>query len=208
MRLQDVESVRKLAQLSMRRYDEAIKVVGSEDEMYRYGDGDEFSTAVIMYRMKSGRLVSRRIYVPVHDDEALNLLDPMKEESRQRKAILNSADGIYLSLIEIYRDTLAMLRESLDREEIYSEPNEFAFAAADNFVDDLVRRNTDSSSLNVIKIDTQWRALYRYIRGDVWQEEFGNSQAKSEAFAKISGPLSTALTLCDNMDFNFTGQGE
>ena len=140
--------------------------------------------------------------------DALNLLDPMKEESRQRKAILNSADGIYLSLIEIYRDTLAMLRESLDREEIYSEPNEFAFAAADNFVDDLVRRNTDSSSLNVIKIDTQWRALYRYIRGDVWQEEFGNSQAKSEAFAKISGPLSTALTLCDNMDFNFTGQGE
>ncbi|MBQ3403720.1 MAG: GTPase domain-containing protein [Synergistaceae bacterium] len=139
--------------------------------------------------------------------EALNLLDPMKEESRQRRAILTDAEGIYTSLIEIYRDTLATLRESLDREEIYSEPNEFAFATADNFVEDLVRRDSGASSLNVIKIDTQWRALYRYIRGEIWPEEFGNSQARTEAFAKISGPLSTVLTLCSNMNFNFSSQG-
>ncbi len=139
--------------------------------------------------------------------EALNLLDPMKEESRQRRAILTDADGIYTSLIEIYRDTLATLRESLDREEIYTEPNEFAFAMADNFVEDLVRRDSGASSSNVIKIDTQWRALYRYIRGDIWPEEFGNSQAKAEAFGKITGPLSTALALCGNMNFTFSSQG-
>lgn len=75
MQITDKESVRKLAMLSMRRYDEALKVVGNEDDMYMYGDGNEFSTAVIMYRLNNGRLVTRRIYVPVNDDEALGLLD-------------------------------------------------------------------------------------------------------------------------------------
>ena len=75
MRLEDKESVRKLAMLSMRRYDEALKVVGSEDEMYSYGDGSEFSEAVIIYRLRSGRLLSRKIKVPVNDPEALALLD-------------------------------------------------------------------------------------------------------------------------------------
>lgn len=136
--------------------------------------------------------------------EALNLLDPMKEESRQRRAILTSTEGLYSSLIEIYKDTLATLRESLDREEIYSEPNEFAFSVANTFVDDLIRRDRYIAS---IKLETQWRALYRYIRGDVWPEEFGSSQAKAEAYGKISGPLNTTLTLCDNMNFNFASQG-
>lgn len=75
MRLEDKENVRKLAMLSMRRYDEALKVVGSEDEMYNYGDGSEFSEAIIIYRLRSGRLVSRKIMVPVNDAEALGLLD-------------------------------------------------------------------------------------------------------------------------------------
>lgn len=75
MHLEDKESVHKLAMLSMRRYDEALKVVGSEDEMYSYGDGSEFSEVVIIYRLRSGRLVSRKIEVPVNDPEALALLD-------------------------------------------------------------------------------------------------------------------------------------
>ena len=128
----------------------------------------------------------------------------MKEESRQRRAILTSTEGLYSSLIEIYKDTLATLRESLDREEIYSEPNEFAFSVANTFVDDLIRRDRYIAS---IKLETQWRALYRYIRGDIWPEEFGSSQAKAEAYGKISGPLNTTLTLCDNMNFNFASQG-
>ena len=79
--LSDVKSVNELASMSMRRYKEALKVVGSEDEMYMYGDGDEFSTAVIMYRMKNGRLVTRRIQVPVNDSEAVNLLDTIMSGS-------------------------------------------------------------------------------------------------------------------------------
>lgn len=71
----DIASVRSLAELSMRKYNEALKVVGSEDDIYQYGDGDEFSQAVIMYRMKNGSLVTRQIYVPVHDAEAVALLD-------------------------------------------------------------------------------------------------------------------------------------
>ena len=135
--------------------------------------------------------------------EALNILDPMEEESRSRRAILTSTDGIYTSLVEIYSDTLAALREGLDNEEIYSEPNEFAFAVADNFVDDLVRRNADISSYGGVKIDTQWRALYRYIRADIWPSEFGNAQAKREAFAKLRGPITSMLSLCGNISLSF-----
>ena len=135
--------------------------------------------------------------------DSLNLLDPMKEESRQKRAIFANTDGLYTSLIEIYRDTLASLRENLDREEIYSEPNEFAFSVAATFVDDMTRRSRYISSGDSIKLETQWRALYRYIRGEIWPEEFGSSQARAEAFAKISGPLQTAITLCENMNYSF-----
>lgn len=75
MNISDVDSVRSLAALSMRKYDEALKVVGSEEEIYRYGDGEEFSSAVVMYRMKNGRLITRQIYIPVKDSEAVALLD-------------------------------------------------------------------------------------------------------------------------------------
>lgn len=79
MYLTDVDSMRKLAKLSMNRYDEAIKIVGSEDNLYKYDQ--EFGAAVLMYRLKSGRVVVREIYIPVEDDEAMELLDKIISNS-------------------------------------------------------------------------------------------------------------------------------
>ncbi|MCR4807156.1 MAG: hypothetical protein K5857_05725 [Lachnospiraceae bacterium] len=90
MYLNDVESVSTLARLSIGRYDEAVKTVGSEDDIYQYGDGDEFSTAVVMYRMKNGRIITRKINVPVNDPEAVDLLDTIMSNS----TFVNSYFGV------------------------------------------------------------------------------------------------------------------
>lgn len=193
--------------LSMRFKSEGAKILPEVIAFIDDGKIDIMPTVFDGLRKLDNAAISCQNRIQPLIREALNLLDPMKEESRRRRALFTGTEAIYASLIEIYRDTLSTLRENLDREEIYSEPNEFAFSAANTFVDDLIRRDRYISSGSV-KLESQWRALYRYIRGDIWPEEFGNSQAKSEAFGKIRGPLSTALTLCDNMNFSFSGEAQ
>lgn len=214
---QDIDAtLRSIVLLPMRK--ELCRILGENGRLNMYFKGEDILPEIIAFiedgkaevmptildglKKLDGAAISCQNRIQPLIRDSLNLLDPMKEESRQRRAILTSAEGLYTSLIEIYRDTLASLRENLDREEIYSEPNEFAFSVAAAFVDDLTRRDRYITG-GSIKLETQWRSLYRYIRGDIWPEEFGSSQARTAAYGKISGPLQTAITLCENMNYNF-----
>lgn len=215
---QDLDAIlRRVVLFPMKK--ELCRILAENGRLNRYFTGEEILSEIIAF-IEDGRAevmptildgmkgldeaaISCQNRIQPLIRESLNMLDPMKAESRQRRAIYTSAEGVYNSLIEIYKDTLASLREKLDSESIYSEPNEFAFSVAAKFVDDMIRRNNYSLSGDSVKLSTQWRALYRYIRGDIWPEEFGSSQARLEAYAKISGPLQTAISLCENMNYKF-----
>ncbi len=73
MFISDVADVCELHRMSIRRYDELIKTVGKD--AYIYDPDSQFSPATVFYRMKSGSLVTRRIYIPVKDAAASELLD-------------------------------------------------------------------------------------------------------------------------------------
>ena len=128
----------------------------------------------------------------------LDLLNPDKEESKLMKGRLNSADGIFESLIDIYKTTLDELEGRLMDGDIYTEPNRIAFEIAQNFVDSMT--NPPDSP---VRIDTQWRALYRYIRSDVWPEQIGATQIRRDAYARIREPLNSALSMTAGISVKF-----
>ena len=74
MHISDTEGVCELARLSIEKYDDAWEAAGGDEEQMWKSD-NAFSPAVIMYRLKSGRMVARNYYVPVKDAEAIRLLD-------------------------------------------------------------------------------------------------------------------------------------
>ena len=53
------------------------------------------------------------------------------------------------------------------------------------------------------RLTNQWRQLYRSIRGDVWPDEYGNSQRRRDACAKLRGPLLLLVPLCEASNFDF-----
>ena len=114
------------------------------------------------------------------------------------KGRLNSADGIFESLLDIYKTTLDELEGRLMDGDIYTEPNRIAFEIAQNFVDSMT--NPPDSP---VKIDTQWRALYRYIRSDVWPEQIGATQIRRDAYARIREPLNSALSMTAGISVKF-----
>ena len=128
----------------------------------------------------------------------LDLLNPDKEESKLMKGRLNSAEGIFDSLIEMYKECLDELEGRLAGGDIYSEPNKIAFEIAQNFVDSMTNPANPP-----VKIETQWRALYRYIRSDVWPEEIGSTQIRRDAYSRIREPLNAALSMCSTLNVKF-----
>lgn len=76
MYITDTQSVCELAKLSMEKYDAAWEIVGNDpDKFYMTDDAAEFSQAIVIYRMKSGRLVARELSIPVDEGRAAELLD-------------------------------------------------------------------------------------------------------------------------------------
>lgn len=76
MYLTDAESICELAGLSMEKYDEAWDKVNDDPDLF-YGSDENnmFSQAILLYRMKNGRLIAREISIPVKDDRAAELVD-------------------------------------------------------------------------------------------------------------------------------------
>ena len=52
------------------------------------------------------------------------------------------------------------------------------------------------------RLINQWRKFYRSIKGDIWPEEYGNSQRKRDICAKLRVPVMSLDDLLKS-DFNF-----
>ena len=83
---------------------------------------------------------------------------------------------------------------------IYPEPNAAAFAAAEEFKDIMIRSGEEEGEL-----ENEWRDFYWPIRGDVWPEEYGNSQRLRDASAKMRGTLAGTVPLFAPANFAFLG---
>lgn len=76
MYLTDADSICELAKLSMEKCDEAWDKVNEDPDLF-YGSDESnmFSQAIVLYRMKNGRLIARELSIPVKDDKAAELVD-------------------------------------------------------------------------------------------------------------------------------------
>ncbi len=76
MYLTDAESICELARLSMEKCDEAWDNANDDpDTFYQSDESSMFSQAILLYRMKNGRLIARELSIPVKDDKAAELVD-------------------------------------------------------------------------------------------------------------------------------------
>ena len=86
--------------------------------------------------------------------------------------------------------------------DMYKEPNQAAFAVAEEFKDIVVSSFGGIDEEN--DLEDQWRALYDALSGDVWPDEFGASQATREVRTQLGVPLSSLLNdLRDSNSFSF-----
>ncbi|MBR0185542.1 MAG: hypothetical protein IJQ24_05885, partial [Synergistaceae bacterium] len=112
--------------------------------------------------------------------EALNCLDPLDQASNPDDVPRNEAEVLDM-LQDLYEQAVYEMRKRFDGPNgIYPEPNNAAFAAAEEFKDIMIRSGSDEERLKI-----EWKRLYRPMRGDVWPEEFGSSQRKRDASAAI-----------------------
>ena len=114
--------------------------------------------------------------------EALNCLDPFDDASNPDDVPRNESEVLEM-LQDLYEQAVYEMRKRFDGPNgIYPEPNNAAFAAAEEFKDIMIRSGSDEDRLKI-----EWKRLYRPMRGDVWPEEFGSSQRKRDASAAIRG---------------------
>ena len=120
--------------------------------------------------------------------KALSCLDPMDK------------DFMPNILQDVYEQAIYELRKKFDGTNgIYPEPNSAAFAIAEEFKDIMIRSGTEEQLMN------EWRRFYWPIRGDIWPNEYGNSQKRRDAYARMREPLQDILKVLDNSsNFIFT----
>ena len=140
---------------------------------------------------------------------ALNVLDYDEKECQDKGTPRNASQAVEILRGE-YEETIYKVKQALDG--IYTEPNEAAFAVAEEFKDIMIRSNeirthSDDNEKphqkfkNDLKI--QWRRFYRPIRGDVWPDEYGHSQRRRDINTKLRAPLDSLLSMFTNSSFDF-----
>mgnify|MGYP002623698919 CR=1 FL=1 len=140
---------------------------------------------------------------------ALNVLDYDEKECQDKGTPRNASQAVEILRGE-YEETIYKVKQALDG--IYTEPNEAAFAVAEEFKDIMIRSNeirthSDENEKphqkfkNDLKI--QWRRFYRPIRGDVWPDEYGHSQRRRDINTKLRAPLDSLLSMFTNSSFDF-----
>ena len=113
--------------------------------------------------------------------EALNCLDPLDEANISQGVPRNEPEVLDM-LQDFYGQAVYEMRKRFDGPNgIYPEPNNAAFAAAEEFKDIMIRSGSDEELLKI-----EWKRLYRPICGNVWPEEFGKSQRKRDASSAIN----------------------
>ena len=102
MRLSNTEDVCRLASLSMEAYNRLADTISNENAMTADPEGTDsrWSTATLIYRLKSGREVYRRIWVNVEDEQTAGLLDNIIGSDEFKKGYLPGAAENLLSLLD------------------------------------------------------------------------------------------------------------
>ncbi|MBR2208846.1 MAG: GTPase domain-containing protein [Synergistaceae bacterium] len=155
--------------------------------------------------------MSYRSFIQHRVRKALNGLDPNDEECISQGRPNDAAQAF--KMLEIaYKETADRVKQAL--KDVYTEPNEAAFAVAEEFKDIMIRSDEmlSMSEDNTIEkqrqrhkyaLTLQWKRFYRPIRGDIWPEEFGSSQKRRDINTKLRGSLDTLLPLLANEKFEF-----
>ena len=141
--------------------------------------------------------MSYRSFIQHRIRSSLNALDPLDSECLALGSPMNETQA-FENLNELYRQAIYKLRTEFDG--IYSEPNKAAFAIAEEFKDIMIRPHDTKD--NRPRLINQWRKFYRSIKGDIWPEEYGNSQRKRDICSKLRVPVMSLADLL-NSDFNF-----
>ena len=147
--------------------------------------------------------MSYRSFIQHRLRSSLNGLDPLDEECLSMGSPTNETQAMEI-LQALYQQTIYKLRQAFD--DIYSEPNKAAFAVAEEFKDIMIRPHEAQQGTAAPRLTNQWRQLYRSIRGDVWPDEYGSSQRRRDACAKLRGPLLLLVPLCEAANFDFLEQ--
>ena len=129
---------------------------------------------------------------------SLGYLDP-RDKGNEWGSPKDERDALRL-LNDMYHLALNEMKKQFA--DMYKEPNQAAFAVAEEFKDIVVSSFGGIDEEN--DLEDQWRALYDALSGDVWPDEFGASQATREVRTQLGVPLSSLLNdLRDSNSFSF-----
>ena len=141
---------------------------------------DRAPTILYGLELLDGWKLNYRSFAQYKIREALNCLDPLDEFNKSQETP-RDAPAILDMLQFLYEHAVAEMRRKFGGPNgIYHEPNNAAFAIAEEFKDIMIRSGSDEDALKL-----EWSSLYRPIKGDVWPNEFGSSQKKRDALAGI-----------------------
>ena len=161
------------------------------------GMNKDLPTLLEGFELVNNWSMSYRSFVQHRIRSSLNALDPLDSECLSLGWPINETQA-FENLNELYRQAIYKLRNEFDG--IYSEPNKAAFAIAEEFKDIMIRPHDTKD--NRPRLINQWRKFYRSIKGDIWPEEYGNSQRKRDICAKLRVPVMSLDDLLKS-DFNF-----
>ncbi|MBR1438926.1 MAG: hypothetical protein IJ587_10365 [Synergistaceae bacterium] len=143
---------------------------------------DRFPTILHGLELLDGWKLNYRSFAQHRIREALNCLDPL-DDANISQGVPHSETEVLDLLQDLYEQAIYEMRKKFDGPNgIYPEPNNAAFAIAEEFKDIMIRSGNDEEFLKM-----EWKRLYRPIRGDVWPEDFGKTQRKRDVSAAIRG---------------------
>lgn len=159
--------------------------------------GQESDMPTVLYGLEllDGFKLNYRSFAQHRIREALNSLDLMDPEN---VGDMPSSIADMLDLLQDkYEQAVYELRKKFNGADgIYIEPNSAAFAIAEEFKDIVIRSGEDG------QLRREWRRLYWPIRGDVWPNEYGSSQKRRDASARMREPLNDIVKIL-NVNSNF-----
>ena len=160
------------------------------------GFDDDMRDILRGFRFLSNWRMSYRSFLQHRLRTCLNDLDPLDTEAMRAAGYPENSQEASEQLLGLYKQAVSKLRDAF--EEMYPEPNRAAFAVAEEFKDIIIRSEGQGR-----KLDNQWKQLYWLIRGKVWDDVYGDSQHRREAFAEIRAHLQVLLPECEQSKFMF-----
>ena len=157
---EDMDDILNGVMMNMK--DKFGRILGRDGRLSRkFGSDDHEILGRLIEYITSNKLEDR-VPTILH---GLKLLDPLDEANISQGVPRNEAEVLDM-LQDLYEQAVYEMRKRFDGVNgIYPEPNNAAFAAAEEFKDVMIRSGSDEELLKL-----EWKRLYRPIRGDVWPE--------------------------------------